>query len=59
MIESHARNVHTRGVYDAGDRYRLYPVKDMLTISAIEQDLDTFSQRIDVLGFPDERVPFF
>lgn len=29
-----------------------------LTVSAVEQDLDTFPQRVDVLGLPDERIPF-
>lgn len=31
----------------------------LLTISTVEQDLDTLSQRVDVLGFTNERVPLF
>lgn len=30
-----------------------------LTVSAVEQDLNTFPQSVDVFGFPNERVPFF
>lgn len=30
-----------------------------LTVSAVEQDLNTLSQRVDVLRFPNERVPLF
>lgn len=34
-------------------------IQSLLTISTVEQDLDTLSQRVDVLGFPNKRVPLF
>lgn len=33
--------------------------RGFLTVSAVEQDLDTLPQRVDVLRLPDERIPFF
>lgn len=34
-------------------------IEAFLTVSAVEQDLNTFSQRVDVFSFPNERIPFF
>ena len=56
VIESHVSTVPT-GV-TLRPRCRR-PAEDLLTVSAVEQDLDAFPQSVDVLRLPYERVPLF